>query len=75
VQDLVFGCGGDRDTGKRIPVGSIAGRLCDHVIITNDNPRSEDPEAILDRVEQGVRPTGTTLMTGLLTAAKPSPSP
>lgn len=55
----VFGCGGDRDTGKRIPMGSIAGRLSDHVIITSDNPRTEDPEAILDMVEQGVRPTGT----------------
>ena len=55
----VFGCGGDRDTSKRVPMGSIAGRLSDHVIVTSDNPRTEDPEAILDMVEQGVRPTGT----------------
>lgn len=55
----VFGCGGDRDTSKRSPMGSIAGRLSDHVIITSDNPRTEDPEAILDMIEQGVRSTGT----------------
>lgn len=55
----VFGCGGDRDASKRIPMGSIAGRLSDYVIITSDNPRAEDPEAILDMVEEGVRPTGT----------------
>ena len=55
----VFGCGGNRDPSKRIPMGSLAGRLSDHVVITNDNPRTEDPEAILDTIEQGLRPTGT----------------
>jgi UDP-N-acetylmuramoyl-L-alanyl-D-glutamate--2,6-diaminopimelate ligase len=57
---LVFGCGGDRDRGKRAPMGEIAGRRADIAIATSDNPRSEDPAAILDEVEQGLGRSGAT---------------
>ncbi len=55
---LVFGCGGDRDRGKRFPMGQIAGRMADVAIATSDNPRSEDPEAILSEVERGLAASG-----------------
>ena len=54
----VFGCGGDRDRGKRPEMGRIAGELADYSIITADNPRSEDPAAIAAMVEAGLKPTG-----------------
>ena len=57
---LVFGCGGDRDRGKRAPMGRIAGTLSDVAIATSDNPRSEDPEAILAEVEPGLIASGAT---------------
>ena len=52
---VVFGCGGDRDKGKRPLMGEIAGRLAEIVIITSDNPRTEEPMAILEAIESGVR--------------------
>lgn len=51
----VFGCGGDRDQTKRPIMGKIAGEYSDYTIITSDNPRTEDPQTILDHIENGIK--------------------
>ncbi|MDA0322915.1 MAG: UDP-N-acetylmuramoyl-L-alanyl-D-glutamate--2,6-diaminopimelate ligase [Verrucomicrobia bacterium] len=54
---LVFGCGGDRDPSKRPVMGGVASELADHSIITSDNPRGEDPAAIIEQIQTGFSET------------------
>lgn len=54
----VFGCGGGRDKAKRPIMGEIAGRLSDYIVVTSDNPRNEEPMAIIDAVVDGVMKSG-----------------
>ena len=53
----VFGCGGDRDKGKRPIMGEISGKIADYTIITSDNPRTEKPEDIVEQIEAGIKKT------------------
>jgi len=54
---VVFGCGGDRDHGKRPMMGEIGGKMADFSILTSDNPRTEDPDAIIASIEEGIQHT------------------
>lgn len=53
----LFGCGGDRDNGKRPIMGEISGKIADFTIITSDNPRTENPETIVKEIEEGIKKT------------------
>ena len=53
----LFGCGGDRDSGKRPIMGEISGRIADYTIITSDNPRTENPDEIVNEIEKGIKKT------------------
>jgi UDP-N-acetylmuramoyl-L-alanyl-D-glutamate--2,6-diaminopimelate ligase len=53
---VVFGCGGDRDKGKRAPMGRVVNELADVAIVTSDNPRSEDPARIVSEIVEGMQP-------------------
>ncbi|MBO5348745.1 MAG: UDP-N-acetylmuramoyl-L-alanyl-D-glutamate--2,6-diaminopimelate ligase [Clostridia bacterium] len=53
----VFGCGGDRDSGKRPVMGEISGRIADYTIVTSDNPRTENPQKIVNQIEEGIKKT------------------
>mgnify|MGYP003345889482 CR=1 FL=1 len=57
----VFGCGGDRDSGKRSQMGTVAQQFADQIVITSDNPRSEDPLQIIQMIRQGIQSPGANV--------------
>lgn len=59
----LFGCGGNRDRGKRPLMGEVAGKYADFCIITSDNPRYEDPYDIICEIEKGIKPLGKNYVT------------
>jgi len=65
---VVFGCGGDRDKGKRPLMGQIAEKEADYAIVTSDNPRTEDPDSIIDDIEAGMRESNHERITDRLAA-------
>jgi UDP-N-acetylmuramoyl-L-alanyl-D-glutamate--2,6-diaminopimelate ligase len=65
---VVFGCGGDRDKGKRPLMGEIAEKEADCAIVTSDNPRTEDPDSIIDDIEAGMRESTHERVTDRLAA-------
>lgn len=53
----LFGCGGDRDTAKRSLMGEISGKIADFTVVTSDNPRTEEPQKIINEIERGIKKT------------------
>ena len=72
---MVFGAGGDRDRKKRPIMGRVAAEWSDRIWLTSDNPRSEDPDAIIEEIARGVVPLGARAILGIPTGARRSAKP